>query len=145
MQDITTKLARIAAVTKAAGLSADQARHLIHGTGGSPRRAKRAILLGIHTALIDAYGAVLAESGAHATAVVACNKLWADLVPSPAADADDEAQDAAAAHITLIGDEGHAEAQAQAIQAIKRVRRQGVMPSMMPSPADLKALLPATV
>ena len=40
MQDITTKLARIAAVTKAAGLTSQQASHLIHGTGGSPRRAR---------------------------------------------------------------------------------------------------------
>ncbi len=91
MQDIATKLIRIAAAAKAAGLTSDQARHLIHGTGGSPRRAKLAIRWGLHDQLIDAYTATLSDAGSHPTAVAACNRLWAELVPSA-----DEAGDAAA-------------------------------------------------
>ena len=82
MQEITTKLAKITAITRSIGLTDDQARHLIHGTGGSPRRAKKAIRLGIHQQLIDAYSAALEETGAHATAVIACNAMWAELVPA---------------------------------------------------------------
>lgn len=112
MQDIATKLSRVAAVAKAAGLTTDQTRHLIHGTGGSPRRAKRAIRLGIHEQLIDAYTAALAETGAHNTAVIACNKLWADLVPSTPADADEADEEA-----------GEPAAAAPAAPAAKRSRK----------------------
>lgn len=93
MQTIESKLSRVLPIATAAGLSADQARHLIHGTGGSPRRAKRAIRLGIHGQLIEAYEAALEETGAHASALSACNGLWADLVPteSEEPDASDEA------------------------------------------------------
>ena len=144
MQDITTKLSRVTAVAKAAGLTNDQTRHLIHGTGGSPRRAKRAIRLGIHDQLIAAYTAALSETGAHATAVIACNRLWAELVPS--APAADEPADTDGADADEAGDEADAAvAKAAAKPAPRRIRRAGVVPSMMPSEADLKALLPATV
>ena len=141
MQDIATKLSRVATAIKAAGLTHDQARHLIHGTGGSPRRAKRAIRLGIHDQLIAAYSAALLDGGSHATATAACNKLWAELVPSaPAADPDDtdtpDGDDAG-------DDADDAVAAAAAKPAPKRIRRMGVVPSVMPSAADLKALLPA--
>lgn len=94
MQEITTKLAKITHLTRPLGLTDDQARHLIHGTGGSPRRAKKAIALGIHEQLIDAYTAALEETGAHAKAVIACNAMWAELVPAAEpADAEPESEE----------------------------------------------------
>src|SRR5690242_16068550 len=74
MQDIATKIARVRPVAKAAGLTADQMRHLIHGTGGSPRRAKRAIKAGIAEQLIETYQAALEDEGSHAGAVIKCNE-----------------------------------------------------------------------
>lgn len=90
MQTIESKLAKITSLSRSLGLTDEQARHLIHGTGGSPRRAKRALRLGIHQQLIDAYTASLEETGAHATAVIACNKLWAELVPATEPGGDDD-------------------------------------------------------
>jgi hypothetical protein len=41
MQTIQQKLAKVLPTARAAGFTEDEARHLIHATGGSPRRAKR--------------------------------------------------------------------------------------------------------
>lgn len=80
MQTIESKLARIAAVIAAAGLTSDQGRHLIHGCGGSPRRARRAIRMGVHQQLLDTYGAALLDAGSHVTATHQCNALSIELL-----------------------------------------------------------------
>lgn len=141
MQTIETKLAKIAAVAKAAGLTADQQRHLIHGTGGSPRRAKRAIRLGIHEQLIDAYNAALADNGSHAQATNACNQLWAQLVPSTP---DDETKAPAAAAAKPVAQQIAEQAVAKASRSTAKARRQAAT-SAAPAAtaASLKALLPA--
>lgn len=139
MQEIATKLARIATVAKAAGLTADQQRHLIHGTGGSPRRAKRAIRLGIHEQLIAAYAAALADEGSHVLATAACNKLWAELVPS--APVDDEAEDDGAAE--PAAEQIAVAAVAKASSASRKARRAAASATKPASVADLKQLLPA--
>lgn len=162
MQTIDAKLSRIAAVIKAAGLTADQARHLIHGTGGSPRRARRAIRLGIHMQLIDAYAAALAEGGSHTQAVIRCNALYLELVPSaPAAgpndetDGDDGAAEEAAAAVTKAAAKPSKRTVAAAIASqaglvpdakpAKRIRKAAAAPAAKLDAAGLKALLPATV
>jgi len=89
MQDIATKIARVRPVAVAAGLSVDQMRHLIHGTGGSPRRAKRAIKAGFAEVLADAYEAALQDEGSHAKAVAKCNAMWTDLMPGRPTDDED--------------------------------------------------------
>ncbi|MBI5270678.1 MAG: hypothetical protein HY856_13485 [Burkholderiales bacterium] len=96
MQEITAKVARVRPAAR--GMNEQDIRHLIHGTGGSPRRAKRAIKLGIAPMLADAYKAALDDGLAHVQAVARCNELWADLVPAnePAEPADAEPSDEAA-------------------------------------------------
>lgn len=157
MQTIETKLARIAAVAKAAGLTTDQQRHLIHGTGGSPRRAKRAIRLGIHEQLIAAYTAALATEGSHAIATNACNKLWAELVPSTPADENDDADEAAEAPAAQpakakraakpvaeqIAEQAVAKAASASRSTTKARRQAAAKAAPATTAADLKALLPA--
>lgn len=149
MQTIEAKLAKIAAALTAAGLTRDQGRHLIHGTGGSPRRAKRAIRMGIAPMLIEAYDAALNETGAHAKAVIACNAMWNDLVPRAAGtESDDDTPEAPE------GGEGEDSAEAAATAATAAIVKAATTPpaprrtrrSAKPeakSADELKALLPA--
>lgn len=134
MQDIATKVARVSAVAKAAGLTVDATRHLIHGVGGSPRRAKRAIRYGVHQQFIDTYTGALHDGDAHVQAVAKCSTLWLATFPSTGAEPSEDDDDASDAAETAIAK--------AATPAPRRTRRMGAMPSMMPSAADLKALLP---
>jgi hypothetical protein len=99
MQTLTQKLSRI--TTKPAGWTQQDLRHLIHGCGGSPRRANKAIRLDFAETLRDAYKAALGDGSAHATATQQCDDLWATLTATPDTEATEEtdphaAEDAAA-------------------------------------------------
>lgn len=50
MLTIEAKLAKVLPTAIAAGFTESETRHLIHGTGGSPRRAKRLLKTDIETA-----------------------------------------------------------------------------------------------
>lgn len=78
MQTITEKLARVHVID---GYTKADYRHLIHGCGGSPRRANKAAKHGLADMLRDCYVMALAEGDAHATATRKCNDLWLSLVP----------------------------------------------------------------
>jgi len=78
MQDIASKFAKVRPHAPESWSDAD-VRHLIHGVGGSPRRAKRLLKLDLDTAieLRDAYAKDF-ESGVHHTkAVIAAAHRYA--------------------------------------------------------------------
>lgn len=79
MQTIATKLSRVAPI---AGFTKQQTRHLIHGCGGSPRRANKAARLGLHEVLSSAYAAAINDGLSHTQAVQRCDALWLELVPA---------------------------------------------------------------
>jgi hypothetical protein len=80
MQTIADKSLAIRAVAHAAGIKGDAIRHLIHGCGGSPRRAKRAIKAGVAELLAETYKAALDSGLSHTQAVIRCNEVAAPLL-----------------------------------------------------------------
>lgn len=104
MQTITTKLAAVKSCAAAAGWADNELRSLIHGVGGSPRRAKRVLKANptLAKSLADAYAAAIKAGTPHITAVKAAAQQFAKLVPSTEAPeggegGDDDAADAAPA------------------------------------------------
>lgn len=99
---IATKLSRISSALKAAGWTEKQGRHLIHGTGGSPRRARRLLKDNIElaVALRDAYAKGIADGVPHSKLMPLCNELYrremARIAPADDADSDDAGSDAPA-------------------------------------------------
>lgn len=77
MQTITAKLARVISAAPA-GWTKDDCRHLIHGTGGSPRRARRLLKTNpmLAATLRDAYIAAIDNGKAHTQAVLACSEMY---------------------------------------------------------------------
>ncbi|CAB4158742.1 hypothetical protein UFOVP707_22 [uncultured Caudovirales phage] len=93
MQTIADKTARIIRAAKAAGLTADQARHLIHATGGSPRRARRILRQdpALATMLADTFKAAVTEGTPFVTAVRQANAAY--LASMPATEGADGGED----------------------------------------------------
>lgn len=132
MQTIAAKLSRLSPAAKA--LTLQQRRHLIHGCGGSPRRANKALRHGFAELLADAYAAALEAGAAHVKAVQQCDALWLDLVPRQA---DAEPADESGA------DEADDEASEPAAATAKprAPRFMGKRPSLMPTAAETAAIL----
>lgn len=101
MQTIATKLAAVKSSPAAAGWSDNELRSLIHGCGGSPRRAKRMLRNSPDVAkmLAEGYAAAIAEGTHHIHAVKACNSMFLALMgatgTAPAADETDETDEEA--------------------------------------------------
>lgn len=94
MQAISHKLSRVMSAAPA-DWSRDDVRHLIHGVGGSPRRARRLLKAddGLAQALElrDAYIADIGNGVPHTNAVANANGRWQErfVTESDAADAQD--------------------------------------------------------
>lgn len=91
MQDIATKLARVRPA-RPEGWTDDDLRRLIHGVGGSPRRAACLLRSDVERAahFRDAYSADIKEGMSHSAAVVKANDRYAEAFDSSNELSDDE-------------------------------------------------------
>lgn len=144
MQTIAIKLSAVRSIAAAAGRADNELRSLIHGCGGSPRRAKRMLRSSPEVAkmLAEAYAAALLEGTHHVHAVKACNAMYLTLVPATKADAepsddgegdpDEHSEEAAAADAWANGD--------KTITPAAPVRRRRMAAPMTAAKADASAL-----
>lgn len=121
MQTIDTKLAKIRGAAPE-GWTDDALRHLIHGTGGSPRRAKRLLARADGSAELFAgkYRDAVAAGLPHSACVMAGNKLWAETYGGPVeSDGDDDDSEGGTPDADAVP-----AAQAAAARTIRRAARQ---------------------
>ena len=126
MKTIAEKLTIVRTAKAAAGWTDDALRHLIHGTGGSPRRAKRLLNSdpALATMLAEQYRIAVEEGHAHVSAVKLCAEQYRAVFPSAT-----EAPEGGEGDDESDVDAEEAEATAQAIAAVEAaapVRRRRV-------------------
>jgi hypothetical protein len=85
MKTIEQKLASIKTAAAAAGVSLDQARHLIHAVGGSPRRARRLLQtdIGLATLLAGQFKVAIDSGTPYRTLLAEGQARWNKLFPTP--------------------------------------------------------------
>lgn len=111
MQTIATKLAAVKSIAAAEGWADNELRALIHGCGGSPRRAKRILRAdqAVAKVLSESYANAIAEGMHHVHAVAACNQQFAEMFPRAAEPSDEEAPQGWAVADTSVEDEAEAQ------------------------------------
>lgn len=125
MKTIAVKLSAVKSAAAATGWESNDLRALIHGCGGSPKRAIRLLKHspGVARMLAEAYAAALAEGMHHVHAVKACNEMFLSIVPKTATTP--EAPE---------GGEGEAEA-----EPVELIAEQAELPLAPAKPAKGKA------
>lgn len=129
MQTIATKLTAVRSIPAAQGWSDNELRSLIHGTGGSPRRAKRLLRAdpALAKLLAEQYAAAIESGTHHIHAVKACAEQFAEMFGRPAPSDDDTDGDD-----TEAGEAGEGDADEQPAaepvaaapaKTVKRVRK----------------------
>lgn len=119
MKTIDQKLTIVRTVAAAAEISADDLRALIHGCGGSPRRAKRVLRQdpALAKLLAEQYRTAIEAGEHHVHAVKACSEQFRAMFGIAAESADAESADADEA------DAEEADATAEAITPVRTRRR----------------------
>lgn len=102
MKTIEQKLASIKSTAAAVGFDLDLARHLIHATGGSPRRARRLLRsdIALATSLATGFRDAVTSGTPFRSALATAQAEWATLFPTPEAPEGGEGEEEAAEEAT---------------------------------------------